>query len=170
MSDSTDPLIDNAGLLLTRLGLDALARLRTLLLPVGLDPRHYGVLAHLSRSEGWSQQQLADVIGIHRNAMVGLVDELEQRCLVERRRHPADRRAYALHLTPAARDLLPQAVAAAGQVHDELLAGLDDTEREELMSLLRRVTGSAGLHPDLCPGLEEGSECCGPPPGGEARP
>jgi DNA-binding MarR family transcriptional regulator len=165
----TDPLTGNAGFLMTRLGLHSIARLRMLLLPVGLDPRHYGILANLARNDGQSQQQLADAIGIHRNAMVGLVDDLEGRGLVERRRHPSDRRAYALHLTATARDLLPRAAAAAEVLHDELLATLDDEEREQLMSLLGRVTGQAGLHPDLCPGMEEGDGCA-PSVGREPRP
>ena len=38
--------------------------------------------------------------------MVALVDELEQRGLVERRPHPSDRRVRALYLTAEGREML----------------------------------------------------------------
>lgn len=171
MPDSSDPLIDSAGFLLSRLGLAAVTRLRALLLPMGLDPRQYGLLLCLGRNDGQSQQQLADLVGIHRNAMVGLVDDLEERGLVERRRHPSDRRAHAVHLTGAARDLLPEVTATADRLDDELLTGLDGTERERLMTLLRRMAGQARIRPDLCEELDRPPGCAGSEgaPGDRAR-
>lgn len=169
MPDSTDPLIDIAGFLLSRLGLIAVTRLRALLLPMRLDPRQYGLLLCLARSDGQSQQRLADRVGVHRNAMVGLVDDLEDRGLVERRRHPSDRRAHAVHLTDAARDLLPEVTATADRLDDELLTGLDRTEREQLMALLRRIAGQARIHPDPCAGPGGGPGCPVPGPPDASR-
>ncbi|MGH3600448.1 MAG: MarR family winged helix-turn-helix transcriptional regulator [Pseudonocardiaceae bacterium] len=62
-------------------------------------------------------------MGIHRNVMVGLVDELEDRGLIERRRHPADRRAHAIHLTAAAHDLLRRAQRVADEHEAETARG-----------------------------------------------
>ena len=47
--------------------------------------------------------------------MVFLVDELEQRGLVERRRNPADRRSYALYLTDQGRAKLARGPAGQRQ-------------------------------------------------------
>ncbi|WP_433662278.1 MarR family transcriptional regulator [Nocardia sp. CA-128927] len=44
-----------------------------------LDPAHFAVLGNLAAADGRSQQELADLLRVHRNAMVGLVDELEER-------------------------------------------------------------------------------------------
>lgn len=108
---------------------------------------------HLQRSEGHTQQQLADALGIHRKVMVGLLDDLEQRDLVERRQHPRDRRAHAIHLTETARQLLPLARRVADQHEDEILMPLDPSERAQLVAVLQRLaelTGnSAGVHPGL---------------------
>lgn len=63
---------------------------------------------------------LADPLGIPASRMVGIVDELERRSLVERRRNPDDRRAYALHLTAEGSKVLKNARRIARD-HDERL-------------------------------------------------
>src|SRR5918911_2423349 len=117
------PLTDRAAFLISQLGYHSAARFAERLAPLGRPPRHFGLLSHLAAADGQTQQQLADALAIHRNAMVGLVDDLEHRGLVTRRRHPDDRRAHAVQLTTAARELLTQAQRVADQHDAELLAG-----------------------------------------------
>src|SRR3954452_3335596 len=95
-----------AGFLLAQLGTHAHRRLAERLAGLDLHPRHFGMLSHLAASEGRSQQALSIALRIHRSAVVALVDDLEHRGLVERRRDPVDRRAYTLYLTPPGRDVL----------------------------------------------------------------
>jgi DNA-binding MarR family transcriptional regulator len=83
--------------------------------------------------------------------MVGQVDDLEDRGLVARRRHPGDRRAHTVHLTTAACDLLAQAQPTADEHDAELLVGLDEAERRQLVSLLQRLAQHAGLLPARIP-------------------
>jgi DNA-binding MarR family transcriptional regulator len=113
------------------------------------------MLSHLAASEGRSQQALSNALGVHRSAVVALVDDLEQRGLAERRRDPADRRAYTLYLTPAGRDLLAELERMADEQEAELLSALHGSERSQLISLLDRVAESqgltAGVHPNLKP-------------------
>ena len=56
--------------------------------PLGIEVKHFGVLCalhhHGAKAQGW----LGDNLGIDRTTMVALVDELEQRGLVERLRDP----------------------------------------------------------------------------------
>lgn len=165
MSDRSDaapspPLAGRASFLLSQLGTHSAQEFTRRLAPLGVQPAHFGLLVHLSRGEGQSQQQLADAMGIHRNVMVGLVDTLEQRGLVERHRHPADRRAHALYLTDAARDLLPEAHRIADEQDDELLAGFDTQDRARLLSLLQRLAEHTGNLPGVHPGLREQSGTC----------
>ncbi|MGY2093433.1 MarR family winged helix-turn-helix transcriptional regulator [Nocardia gipuzkoensis] len=105
-------------------------------------------------ADGRSQQELADLLKVHRNAMVGLIDELEERGLVRRDQHPADRRAHAVHLTARARRTLQAAEAEADAIENEILAPLDNTERAHLVKQLRRLTTHAGLPPGIHPGLQ----------------
>ena len=74
----------------------------------------------------------------------------------ERRRHPVDRRAYTLYLTPAGREMLAELECIADERDVDLLSALNATERSRLVSLLQRVAESqgltAGVHPNLEPG------------------
>jgi DNA-binding MarR family transcriptional regulator len=86
-----------------------------------------------------SQQALGEYIGKDRTTIVAIVDELEEEGLVERRRNPDDRRAYALQVTPRGHDWLTRAKPALVAAEDGLLDALDGEERATLMSLLQRV-------------------------------
>ena len=144
-----------ASFLLVQLGTHRHRRFAERLAPLGLHPRHFGMLNHLAVNEGQSQQSLSTALGIHRSAVVALVDDLEERGLAERRRHPVDRRAYALHLTPKGRRVLAELERAADEDEAELLAALNASERSRLIALLQRVAESqgltAGVHPNLDP-------------------
>jgi DNA-binding MarR family transcriptional regulator len=143
-----------AGFLLVQLGSHAHRRFAERLAGLGLHPRHFGMLSHLAASEGRSQQALSVALGIHRSAVVALVDDLEQRGLAERRRDPVDRRAYTLYLTPRGRDVLADLERMAEEHEGELLAALDASERAHLISLLQRVAESRGLAAGVHPNLE----------------
>jgi DNA-binding MarR family transcriptional regulator len=142
-----------ASFLLVQLGTHRHRRFAERLAPLDLHPRHFGMLNQLAVNEGQSQQALSRALGIHRSAVVALVDDLEHRGLAERRRDPTDRRAYTLYLTPAGRELLTELDHAADEDEAELLTALDVSERSTLISLLQRVAESqgltAGVHPNL---------------------
>ena len=71
------------------------------LAPLGVSPRAFAILASLDSAGGQTQQQLADALGIHRNNMVGLIDEMEAAGWVRRHRSQQDRRAFDVRLTRA---------------------------------------------------------------------
>lgn len=144
---------DRGVFLLSQIGHEVADRFADALAPIGLSPAHFGILSHLHDADGRSQQQLADLLGIHRNAMVGLVDELEALGLVRRARHPDDRRAHAVHLTDYALTTLREAQTLADELESSTLAPLDDAERTQLIALLDTVAAHAGLPPGVHPGL-----------------
>ena len=152
---SARALSRRAGFLLVQLGTHAHRRFADRLAGLGLHPRHFGMLSHLGAAEGQSQQALSIALGIHRSAVVAVVDDLEHRGLAERRPDPSDRRAYALYLTPSGRAVLADLERIAAEHEAELLSALSASERSRLISLLRRVAESqglaAGVHPDLAP-------------------
>lgn len=150
-----EELSRRAGFLLAQLGSHAHRRLAERLSELDLHPRHLGMLSHLAASEGQSQQALSVALGIHRSAMVALVDDLEERGLAERRRDPTDRRAYSLYLTRRGRTALVRMQSVAQEHEAALLTGLNASERSQLIGLLQRLAASqglaAGVHPDLEP-------------------
>lgn len=138
--------------LLVQLGTRAARRFAERLAPLELEPRHAGMLLRLAVSEGRSQQAIGELIGLNSTRMVFLVDELEQRGLVERRRNDADRRSYALYLTDAGWAKLRQVRQVAGQHQAELGSSLSPAERAELTSLLRRLAAEQGITEQNLPG------------------
>ena len=127
-------------------------RFRELLAPLGLIPQSFAVLHRIAAADGITQQAVADLTGMRRSVMVTLLDELEELGLVERRRHPDDRRANALHLTPEGRRVLCRAEAAADQLDGEIAQSLSREERGAFAAALEAVDSSfgadGGVHPD----------------------
>lgn len=132
-------LSDQLGFLLGRAHLAHRAIAERALASVGLSGRQFGALAVIVDEGPLSQQRLGERQGIDRTTMVAVVDELERRGLVERRRNPDDRRAYSLHATPPARGVLKQGGEAAKRAEDEFLAAIPAGERRRLKQLLRRL-------------------------------
>ncbi len=149
------------GLLLVQLGFLAARQFGELLAPLGLEQRQAGMLVRLAAREGTSQQALANLLGLNATRMVFLVDELEQRGLVERRRNPADRRSHALYLTDRGRDALRQARQAMAVHERSLGAALTEAERGQLIGLLRKVAAGQGVSPGSLPGAQKPDSASG---------
>src|SRR3954464_13480256 len=97
----------------SKLVFESSRRFRSMLEPLGLEPRQFALLRHVAGSEGQTQQALGDALGIPKSRMVALVDDLEERGLVERRLRPDDRRARALYVTPEGARCLDEAIEIA---------------------------------------------------------
>lgn len=144
---------DTVAFLLSKVGFAAAAGFAAALEPLGLEPRHAGLLRLVLRHEGQSQHALGLALGAAPSRIVALIDDLEQRGLVERRLNPADRRAREIHLTPAGHEAVA-AISAVGMEHERRLCGdLSPDERATLHRLLRKVAATLdvplGIHPAL---------------------
>jgi DNA-binding MarR family transcriptional regulator len=139
--------------LLAQLGAHISSDFQRRLAPIGADPRTYAVLLALAGADGQSQRQLSERLGIHRNAMVTVIDNLEHRGLAKRLPHPEDRRAVAVTLTAKARRLLPSLHDQGRELEDEIAAPLSSKERDALRHLLQRVAAGADLIPGVHPQL-----------------
>ncbi|OBF10391.1 MarR family winged helix-turn-helix transcriptional regulator [Mycobacterium sp. 852002-10029_SCH5224772] len=139
--------------LLAQLGAYVSTDFQRRLAPIGADPRTYAVLLALASADGQSQRQLSQRLGIHRNAMVVVIDHLEQRGLAKRLPRPEDRRAVAVTLTAKARRLLPALHEQGRDLENEIAAPLSSKERDTLRHLLQRVAAGAGLIPGVHPQL-----------------
>jgi MarR family transcriptional regulator, lower aerobic nicotinate degradation pathway regulator len=75
---------------------------------------------------------------------VVLLNELEAKQLIERRRSPEDRRRHLVELTDTGAEQLAKAEGALSAAEDEVLGALDETQRETLYNLLQQaVAGTA---------------------------
>ncbi len=132
-------LTRNTGYLISRCGLDASRHFAQRIESIGLTPRLWGALNVLDADGPVSQQQLGQAVGMDPSSMVGTIDGLESLGFVQRRQHPTDRRAHALHLTSEGRQVLTRGRKIARAAQEELLAPLSDDERGQLHELLLKL-------------------------------
>src|SRR3954447_16196425 len=104
--------LDSAALLLALLGQEATRRLREAHTAQGLKPRQFQLLALLLDRGPTAQRELGLAMGVDPSVLVTLLNPLEERNLVARRREPHDRRCHLVTLTPAGRRRAEQAAAA----------------------------------------------------------
>ena len=109
--------------------------------PDGLRPRHLIALKLLCEQGPASQQGLAEALSLDPSNVVGLLNELEERELVTRRRDRADRRRHIVELSPLGEQELNLAFARLSSVEDDLLSALSAEERDTLYNLLVRAVG-----------------------------
>lgn len=139
--------------LLSQVGIYAAAGFSNRLEEVDLQPPLFRVLNLVDAAEGRSQQEIAKAVQAPPSRMVGFVDELERRGLVERRADPKDRRVRALYLTPAGREALARGREIAQRHEEELTRGLSGEDRERLVSLLQQVVESQSIGKGVHPGF-----------------
>jgi DNA-binding MarR family transcriptional regulator len=109
------------------------------LAPHGIDGREFAVLRTFAGSTPRSQQEAAHDLQVDRTTMVALVDALEAKDLVERRRDPHDRRRNVVEPTAAGRRTLRAAETAARRAEQRFLAPLDADAVAQLRTTLRTL-------------------------------
>ena len=127
------------GYLLARVGSESRRRWAQALLAAGLRPAHFGVLMTLEALPRASQRELGRAIGVDPRNLVAVIDELEERRLIEREASPGDRRRNAVRLTGAGRSRLAELRRRGEAAERELLAPLDSRERTQLHRLLLKL-------------------------------
>lgn len=134
-----EELVASATFLLKRLGFAAKEQAMEAYEDTGLHPYHYAILLVLDEGSRETQGAIADALGYDRGQLVGLLDELEEHGLIERRRDPDDRRRHIVRLTQDGKRMLRRLRALARRIEDDFLAPLGDEERVSLHRLLLRL-------------------------------
>jgi DNA-binding MarR family transcriptional regulator len=113
----------------------------TTMSPGGLRPRHLIALKLLSEDGPASQQGLTEALRLDPSNVVGLLNELEERELITRRRDPTDRRRHIVEMSPRGDEELCRAYTRIRLVEDDLLSALSAVEKATLYHLLVRAVG-----------------------------
>jgi DNA-binding MarR family transcriptional regulator len=141
--------------LLSQVGIHASRRFAERIAEVGLNSPLFRVLNLVDAAEGRSQQAIGAAIEVPASRMVALVDELEERGLVERRPDPKDRRVRALYLTRKGRTALERGREIARQHEEELTDGMSEPDRKRLLKLLQKIVDDQAIGRGIHPGLSE---------------
>ena len=139
-------LAPRVGFLLNRCSAHIRELTKQALKPLGIVPRHYGIIATLHSEGPLPQQSIGEKIEIDRASMVLLVDDLEKKRLVVRSTHPQDRRYYLIHLTPAGKKLFEKMVKLVEHVEEEFLTALTPSEKDVLGRILIKLIKKAPAH------------------------
>lgn len=107
--------------------------------PLGVTSTQWRVLLRLAREPGLKQVELAERLDVEPITACRIVDRLEDSGLVERRRDPADRRAWRLAITPAAEPLVERLRAIGETVAQAAFADLTGDEIDLVRGVLARV-------------------------------
>jgi DNA-binding MarR family transcriptional regulator len=110
----------------------------------GIRTRHAALLVVIDAEGPMSQRALGRRLRIDKSPMVGLIDDLEQLGLAERRRGRSDRRVQDIHLTATGRRVLQRVTRLADEGNELTFGALDDDERTVLHDLLLRVAEAHG--------------------------
>jgi DNA-binding MarR family transcriptional regulator len=110
-----------------------------MLAEIGLTARQVGILTLITEREPMTQRALGGELEVDRTTMVELLDELEERGLVERRRHPDDRRAFMIHPTKAGLAAKEDAIRILDQQQAAFLEPLSERDRGVLADLLNHL-------------------------------
>lgn len=139
-----ESLTSSFAFLLGKLGQVATDRFAQQIAPLGLRPRHCGVLAVVGSGRP-AQLDIAAALGVSHSVVVNMLDELEALGAVRRVRETVDRRRQRVELTDHGRTLAVTAARLAHQLDADLLAPLDATQTTALRDALRTLAAHHGL-------------------------
>ena len=132
------------GAMVMRLGRVLIAAERPVLAAHGVSMWGYIVLSALADEPMRTQAALARAIGADKTRIIGTLDDLQERALIEREPDPEDRRVRLLRLTPAGRQLYASVRADIRTAEEELLGGLTPAEKRVFLRVLQQL----GPEPD----------------------
>jgi DNA-binding MarR family transcriptional regulator len=119
--------------------------------PYGVTGRESAVLTAIDSQVPVSQQDVALRLGVDRTTMVALIDDLEGKGLVQRRKDPDDRRKNVVQLTDLGRATLRDASRAGTDAERRFLSALSDDQAARLVEALRAVAFPSSGSPDPAP-------------------
>lgn len=109
------------------------------LAPYGLKPVDFSVMSTIHHNPGVTSRQLCATLNLLPPNLVGLIQSLESRGLIERQPHPHDGRALGLHASAKGQALMQQAEQTASDLELEKTAKLTAAERKTLLALLQKI-------------------------------
>jgi DNA-binding MarR family transcriptional regulator len=134
-----EELRENTLFLMARLGFAIKARVIQEFEQAGFILYEYSVLAILGEGACEAQATIADLLNLDRSQLVGVLDHLEERGLVERRRDPNDRRRHTVSLTPEGKRQFGKLRTVVRKVDASFFEALDEQGRQALHTALLTV-------------------------------
>ena len=105
----------------------------------GMTRAQWVILKRLFRTPGLSQNELAAIIEVEPITIGRLIDRLEKRGLVERRKDPKDRRIHRLHLKPKAAPVIREIDQSLAELEMIMVDGIERRTIDACGTALTRI-------------------------------
>ncbi|MEU8233512.1 MarR family transcriptional regulator [Actinoplanes sp. NPDC048967] len=128
------------GAMVVRLGRALIAAERPVLAAHDVSMWGYVVLSALADEPMRTQAALARAIGADKTRIIGTLDELQERALIEREPDPEDRRVRLLRLTPVGRQLYASVRTGVRAAEEQLLSGLTSADKRVFLRVLQQLS------------------------------
>lgn len=148
--NAKDPInygvLDNSiGYLLRRAQIKVFQEFNHFFDALDMKPAQFSALEVIHHNPGLRQSALANALNIQRTNMVGMLDILQERGLVDRKPSPNDRRSHALHLTTKGEKLLKHLHMQFHTHEDRLMGIIGEGNREILRGALINIANAPRL-------------------------
>lgn len=110
---------------------------------LGINDQQLFILVALENLGPQVQAHLSQPLNIDKATMVGLINELEAKGLVQRQPHPSDRRAVLVALTEAGRKMMLQGFELSDQYTKKFFAGVSQQDQATLHKILKQLAANA---------------------------
>lgn len=114
--------------------------------PLGIAPAQFMVLLELWREDGVSQRDLVERLDVEQATIANTLSRMERDGLISRAPHQGDARMKLIRLTPKARRIEAEAIAAARAQNETALGDLTAAERGDFLDMMRRVIARMHEH------------------------
>jgi DNA-binding MarR family transcriptional regulator len=104
-----------------------------------LKPVDFSVMSVIVHNPGVTSRQLCATLNILPPNLVGLIQSLDVRGLIERQPHPHDGRAVGLHPTEKGAELMKHAEATASTLERNVGGKLTPNQAQTLVTLLQKI-------------------------------
>ena len=106
----------------------------------GITPALFGLMMIVSKNEGLSQSRLAQALGIDVSTMVAMIDRIEKKRWIQRKKSNVDRRSHALYLTKEGNRLIDRLCLLVEGHEKKFFNNLNLSEKKTLLALLKKIT------------------------------
>lgn len=129
----------NFGFLVTDLTRLITSEFNDMVAPIDLTRSQWRVVVYLHREDGLSQSELAELLGVGKVTIGGLVDRLQHAGWITRRDDPKDKRTKRVYLTGKGRAIEKEMIAKGGELSRRILRTLSPDEQTALIAMLLSV-------------------------------
>ena len=130
------------GYLIRRLHQRSTAEFASAVDGAGITQVQLSILLAIAEFPGTDATRISELIGSDRATVGQALERLERHKLIRRRAGTQDKRIKRLTITPPGESLVEMVSSAIPSVGDELVAGLDPSERATFLYLLKKVVAA----------------------------